>query len=145
MLYFFIKRRLVKHCWKLTSSRRLQDVFKTSLRHVCKKSSSWCLQDVFKKTSCNYVLKSSWRRLGRLKIFYTEYIFSTSSPRRKFAGQFLYSTYITLSIELGPHWYKIGNKACYIPKVDKFYVEKEYLLQQAWKYHLWHVNMYFTD
>ena len=28
------------------------------------------------------------------------------------------------SIGSGPNWYQIGNKACYIPKVSKFYVEK---------------------
>ena len=26
---------------------------------------------------------------------------------------------------LGPNWYQIGNKTCYIPKVRKFYVEKK--------------------
>ena len=30
---------------------------------------------------------------------------------------------------LGPYWYKIGNKTCYIPKVSKFYVGKGNLWQ----------------
>ena len=54
----------------IMSSRRLEDVFKLSLQDVFKTSSRLfqdvfkrCLQDVFKKTPCNYVLKSSWRRL----------------------------------------------------------------------------------
>ena len=25
---------------------------------------------------------------------------------------------------LGPNWYQIGNKSCYMPKVSKFYIEK---------------------
>ena len=32
---------------------------------------------------------------------------------------------------LGPNWYQIGNKTCYIPKVNKFYVEKRYLFYQS--------------
>ena len=28
---------------------------------------------------------------------------------------------------LGPYWYQIGNKTCYIPKDIKFYVKEEYL------------------
>ena len=27
----------------------------------------------------------------------------------------------------GPNWYEIGSKSCYIAKVSKFYVEKEYV------------------
>ena len=46
---------------------------------------------------------------------------------------------------LEPNWYQIGNRTCYIQKVSKFYAEKGYLCQQAWKCHLLHVNMYFTD
>ena len=53
-----------------------QDVFKTSSetssRRVC-------------KTSCNYVFKTSWKT----KKCYTEDVFSTSSPRRMFAGGYL--------------------------------------------------------
>ena len=68
-----------------TSSRRLQDVFaihlpKTSSRRVY-------------KTSCNYVFKTSSRRLGRQKNVALKTSsrrlqgdFSTSSPRRMFAG-----------------------------------------------------------
>ena len=63
-------RRLAK-----TSSRHLQDVFKTScknvfktssrrLRHVLKKSSR-CLQDIF-KTSCKGVFKTLSRRIIKL-------------------------------------------------------------------------------
>ena len=60
--------------------RRLQDVFKTSSRRLPRR-----LQNVFKtssrrvcKKSCNYVFKTSSRRL--------QDVFSTSSPRRMFAG-----------------------------------------------------------
>ena len=28
---------------------------------------------------------------------------------------------------IGPNWYQVGTKTCHIPKVCKFYVEKEYL------------------
>ena len=42
---------------------------------------------------------------------------------------------------LGPSWYQIWNKTCYVPKVRNSYAEKGYLYQQAWKYHLWHVNV----
>ena len=45
----------------------------------------------------------------------------------------------------GPNWYQIGKRTCYIPKVSKFYVEKGYPCEQAWKCHLWHVNVYFID
>ena len=27
----------------------------------------------------------------------------------------------------GPNWYQIVSKTCYIPKANKFYLEKEYL------------------
>ena len=27
----------------------------------------------------------------------------------------------------GPYWYQIGNKTCYVPKVDKLSVEKDRL------------------
>ena len=46
---------------------------------------------------------------------------------------------------LGRNWYTIWTKTCYIPKVRKYYVEKGYLYQQAWKCHIWHVNVYFTN
>ena len=52
-----------------TSSKRFQDVFAISLR----KTSSRRLQDIF---------KTSWKT----KKCYTEDVFSTSSPRRMFAG-----------------------------------------------------------
>ena len=45
----------------------------------------------------------------------------------------------------GVNWYQIGNKACYLLKVCKFYIEKGYLCWQAWKWLLWHVHMHFTD
>ena len=60
--------------------RRLQEFFKASSRQVCKTSSKdvikmfsrvfarRLLQDVIRKTSCNYVLKMSWRRRRRRKI-----------------------------------------------------------------------------
>ena len=54
-----------------TSSRRFQDVFKTSSRRVC-------------KTYCNYVFKTSWKT----KKCYTEDVFSTSSPKRMFAERY---------------------------------------------------------
>ena len=76
-----------------TSSRRLEDVFSVTL---------FVFQDVFKtssrrvcKTSCNYVFKTSSRRLGRQKNVTLKTssrrlqdVFSTSSPRRMFAGLF---------------------------------------------------------
>ena len=31
------------------------------------------------------------------------------------------------SMGLGPNWYQIGNKTCFIPKVSKCYVGKGYL------------------
>ena len=43
----------------------------------------------------------------------------------------------------GTNWYKTGNKTCHIPNVNKFYVEKGYICQQAWKCHLWYVNVCF--
>ena len=68
----FAFQDLSKTSWRRlpkTSSRRLaiplQDVLKTSSGRVC-------------KTPCNYVLKTTWRRL--------EDVFSTPSPRRMFAG-----------------------------------------------------------
>ena len=68
-----------------TPSRRFQNVFKppskTFSRRVSKTPSSRYFQDVFKKTSCNYALKTSSRRL--------QDVFSTSSPRRMFAGYIL--------------------------------------------------------
>ena len=49
-------------CLQVVFARRLQDVFKTFLRRL-QDVFARRLQEVFKKTSCNYVLKSSWRRL----------------------------------------------------------------------------------
>ena len=46
---------------------------------------------------------------------------------------------------LGRNWYTIWTKTCYIPKVRKYYVKKGYLYQQAWKCHIWHVNVYFRN
>ena len=45
----------------------------------------------------------------------------------------------------GPNWYQIWNKAYYISKINKFYTEKGYPCQQAYKCHLWHVKVYSTD
>ena len=28
---------------------------------------------------------------------------------------------------LGPNWYQIGNKTCYMSRVSEFYLEKGYL------------------
>ena len=80
-----------------TSSRRLQDVFKTSSRHF---SSSRHLQDVFKtssrrlqkrlqdifKTSCKDTFKMFWRRIVRLNClprshFWEIYGWCRKSPR----------------------------------------------------------------
>ena len=65
-----------KGCKMEPPRRRLEDVFsvtlfvfKTSSRSVCKKS-------------CSYVFKTSWK----INKCYTEDVFSTSSPRRMFAG-----------------------------------------------------------
>ena len=102
-----------KHFWfPKTSSRRLEDVFKTFLqnvfhkcleevfrmssrrlremysRRVCKTSSSRRFQDVFK----SYVLKTSWKR----KKCYTEDVFSMSSRKRMFSGW----VYLSLSRSL---------------------------------------------
>ena len=54
-------------CLSYTSSRRLQDIFKTSSRRLqdVLKTSSRCLQNVF-KTSCKIVFKTSSRRLQDL-------------------------------------------------------------------------------
>ena len=57
--------------------RRLQDVFKTSPKTCFQDVFHLCLQDVFKTSS---------RHLGRQKKSYTEDVFSTSWPRRMFAG-----------------------------------------------------------
>ena len=46
---------------------------------------------------------------------------------------------------LGRNWYTIWTKTFYIPKVSKYYLEKGYLYKQAWKCHLWHVNVCFTN
>ena len=32
---------------------------------------------------------------------------------------------------MGPNWYQIENRTCYIQKVSKFYAEKGYLCQQV--------------
>ena len=40
-----------------------------------------------------------------------------------------------------PNWYQIGNKTPYKSKTSTCYIEKGYICQQAWKCHLWHVNM----
>ena len=58
------------------SSRRLQNVFKTSSRRVCKTSCNYVFKTSWKTK--NVTLKTSWRRL--------EDVFSTFSPRRMFAG-----------------------------------------------------------
>ena len=48
-------------------------------------------------------------------------------------------------MELRPNWYEIGNKACYIPKISKFNGEKLCLYYHARNYHIWYVNLYFTN
>ena len=53
-----------------------QDVFKTSSRRVCKTSCNYVFKTSWKTK--NVTLKTSWRRL--------EDVFSTSLPRRMFAG-----------------------------------------------------------
>ena len=45
----------------------------------------------------------------------------------------------------GSNWYQIRNKTCYIPKVSNFSVGKGHLWEPALKFHLWYVNVYFTD
>ena len=70
-------------------ARPLQDVFKTSSIRLQDMFARRFLQDafktscnyVFKKASSNYVLKTSWRRLGRQK----NVTLKASSPRRVFA------------------------------------------------------------
>ena len=62
-----------------TSNTSSENIFKTSSRRICK-TSSRSFQDVFKKTSCNCVLKTSWKTKKC-------YMFSTSSARRMFAGR----------------------------------------------------------
>ena len=61
---------VIAKCLPKTSSRRPEDIFRTPhlqdafarhLQKVFKTSSSRRHQDVFKKTSCNYVLKTSWK------------------------------------------------------------------------------------
>ena len=76
--------------------RRLQDVFKTSSRRLPRR-----LQDVFKtclQDVLQLCLQTSSRRLGRQKnVTLTtssrclQDVFSTSSPRRMFAGMFVLS------------------------------------------------------
>ena len=71
----------------LTSSRRLQDVFKSSCKNVIK-TSSRCLQvvlqkrlqDIF-KTSCQDVLKTSLKRLQDVLLRCLQDIFKTFSRR----------------------------------------------------------------
>ena len=46
---------------------------------------------------------------------------------------------------LGPNWYQIGNRTCYIPKVRKIYVEKDIYGNRFKRFHLLHVNVYLTD
>ena len=84
-------------------SRCLQNIFKTSLQDVFKifsrrfldvflKIFSKRLQDIL-QTRLEYVLKTSWRRLGRQKFVELKTssrclqgVFNTSSPRPMFAG-----------------------------------------------------------
>ena len=76
-----------------TSSRCLKDVFKTYLQYVFLKR----LQDVFEtssntfsrhvcKRSCSYVFKTSWKTKKMLHWRRLQDVFSTSLPRRMFAG-----------------------------------------------------------
>ena len=105
-------RRLQRNTFRLP--RPLEDVLKTYLQYVflkhlqdvlktsCK-TSSRCFQDVFKmclqdvlQLCLQDASKMSWRRLGRQKnvTLKTSWgrlqdVFSTSSPRRMFAGEYL--------------------------------------------------------
>ena len=45
----------------------------------------------------------------------------------------------------GQNWYQIRNKICYKAKVNKLSVGKGHLCEQASKFHLSYVNVYFTD
>ena len=76
---FLVFQDVFMRSWSVTIFR-LQDLF--ALQYVFQKRLSEVfarrLQDVFKKTSCNNVLKTSWKA----KIRYTEDVFQTSSPRR---------------------------------------------------------------
>ena len=64
-------------CEDIFRTPHLQDAFARHLQKVFKTSSSRRHQDVFKKTSCNYVLKTSWKT----KKCYTKDVFKTSSVR----------------------------------------------------------------
>ena len=44
-----------------------------------------------------------------------------------------------------PIWYQDEKETCYIPKVSKFCIYKEYLCQQAWNCHLEHINVHIAD
>ena len=105
-------------------ARRPQDVLKTSLRRACETSSLRHLPDVFKKTYCNYVLKTSSRRLEDAmedRKCYIEDAFKTSSrrlqcvfrtfsPRQMFAGN-LYSLLVFKMLLL---WIPLCKKCPYL-------------------------------
>ena len=47
---------------------------------------------------------------------------------------------------LGRNWYTNWTKTCYIPKVSKFYVKRIFMLTGLnSRYHIWHVNVSFTN
>ena len=116
------------------SARRPQDVLKTSLRRACETSSLRHLPDVFKKTYCNYVLKTSSRRLEDAMedrkcyigdAFKTssrrlQCVFRTFSPRQMFAGN-LYSLLVFKMLLL---WIPLCKK-CFGPYFPSFGLSTE--------------------
>ena len=85
-------RRLQRNTFRLP--RRLQDALairlpKTSSRRVCKASCNYVFKTSSRrvcKTPCNYVFKTSWKTKKMLHWRRLEDVFSTSLPRRMFAG-----------------------------------------------------------
>ena len=75
--------------------KRLQDVFKTCLQDVLQ----LCLQDAF---------KTSWKT----KKCYTEDVFSTSSPRRMFAG--LCSKSSTLNVTKNKYHHRFFSRSSFM-------------------------------
>ena len=67
-------------------TRRLHNVLKASLWRNCKTSSRRCLEEVL-KTSCKYVLKTSWRRHGRCKTVTLKTSSRRCGKQEMFAGE----------------------------------------------------------
>ena len=81
--YLFSKmswRRVCKTSSKDVFKTSSQDVFKTFSRGLQDVSARGRLEDVLKKTSCNYILKTSWKT----KKCYSEEVFKTSSRRLQY-------------------------------------------------------------